>query len=178
MVIFRPTIYFNLFSVWRINQYTITFDALLIGHEAGITSLAWRPFLESSATPVLMSTSVDSSVILWAPTDVPDAHGRTSTSLWINQQRFGDVGGQRLGGFVGALWAWDGREAMAWGWAGGWRRWRSEVIGLESGRETWREVNAISGHNGIVQSVSWSRGGEFLISSGYLVIWVLSCFPI
>ena len=134
--------------------------------------------MESSATPVLMSTSVDSSVILWAPTDVPDAHGRTSTSLWINQQRFGDVGGQRLGGFVGALWAWDGREAMAWGWAGGWRRWRSEVIGLESGRETWREVNAISGHNGIVQSVSWSRGGEFLISSGYVVIWVLSCFPI
>lgn len=150
----------------RTIQYTITFDALLIGHEAGVTSLAWRPSLEVSSTPVLLSTSVDSSVILWSPTDVPGSQGGKSTSLWINQQRFGDVGGQRLGGFVGALWARGGREALGWGWAGGWRRWRSEVSELDPSRETWREVNAISGHNGIVQSVSWSTGGELLISSG------------
>ncbi|EJD01322.1 WD40 repeat-like protein [Fomitiporia mediterranea MF3/22] len=142
-------------------QYSITFDALLIGHEAGITSLAWRP--SEPSRPMLLSTSTDSSLILWAPTSVK-ATASESTSLWINQQRFGDIGGQRLGGFVGAVWARNGADALAWGWACGWRRWRAESQSI--GRETWREVNAITGHNGPVRSVSWSPGGEFLISTG------------
>ncbi|THH12348.1 hypothetical protein EW145_g55 [Phellinidium pouzarii] len=152
-------------------QFSLTFDALLIGHEAGITSLVWRPSpSDSSPLPMLLSTSTDSSLILWAPSPITGSAGGESTSLWINQQRFGDIGGQRLGGFVGATWARNGFDALAWGWGGGWRRWRSQTeTGSTESRhfsERWMEVNAISGHNGPVHGVSWSPDGEYLISTG------------
>ncbi|KIJ20201.1 hypothetical protein PAXINDRAFT_160820 [Paxillus involutus ATCC 200175] len=104
-------------------QYAITFDALLIGHEAGVTSVAWAPSLPplSGTTPspqTLLSTSTDSSLILWSPSQTLRTSSSSDGSIWINRQRFGDVGGQRLGGFVGGLWARTtrGDEAMAWGW--------------------------------------------------------------
>jgi elongator complex protein 2 len=84
-----------------LRQFQVEFDALLIGHEASVTSLSWRPSRSPSSTPMLLSTSVDSSVILWAPESFHAGITEQDATLWINQQRFGDVGGQRLGGFVG-----------------------------------------------------------------------------
>ncbi|EMD41027.1 hypothetical protein CERSUDRAFT_44275 [Gelatoporia subvermispora B] len=126
------------------SQFSITFDALLVGHEAGITSLSWRPPSLSTPVPTLLSTSTDSSLILWSPSTILTSGQDGATSIWINRQRFGDVGGQRLGGFVGGLWARRGMEACAWGWSGGWRR----------------------GHNGPVRGISWSPQGSFLLSAG------------
>ncbi|KAH9951818.1 WD40 repeat-like protein [Amylocystis lapponica] len=125
------------------NLFSITFDALLVGHEASITSLSWRPRLTSTSTPTLLSTSTDSSLILW--------------------QRFGDIGGQRLGGFVGGLWASSGMDALAWGWSGGWRRWRCAV---DDNNCDWSEVGAIGGHSAAVRGLAWSPGGEYLMSCG------------
>lgn len=53
---------------------------------------------------------------------------------------------------------------MAWGWAGGWRRWRCNSID-ETG-ENWGEVGAIGGHNGPIKGIDWSPQGEYLISAG------------
>ncbi|PIL36810.1 hypothetical protein GSI_00500 [Ganoderma sinense ZZ0214-1] len=147
--------------------FSVTFDALLIGHDAGVTSLSWRPKTTTSSAPTLLSTSTDSSLILWSPSTVLTS-SNDGTTLWINRQRFGDVGGQRLGGFVGGLWAADGRDAMSWGWNGGWRRWRcqSPQEGMsESALEEWAEVGAITGHRAPVRSISWSPQGEYLISA-------------
>lgn len=168
-------------------QFSITFDALLVGHEASVTSLSWRPLPPSSSssaaafdrTPTLLSTSTDSSLILWSPSTIltstsAQENGQDgTTSLWINRQRFGDVGGQRLGGFVGGLWTRGGAEASAWGWSGGWRRWRcipdagshdGGLFGAPS-LESWTETGAISGHNGPVRGISWSPDGEYLLSA-------------
>lgn len=72
-----------------------------------------------------------------------------------------------MGGFVGGLWARDGREAMAWGWAGGWRRWRCDQhMGDIGDGEEWAEVCAVGGHNGAVKGLDWSPQGEYLISAG------------
>jgi len=136
-------------------QFSVTFDALLVGHEAGVTSLTWRQ--DSQSTPTLLSTSTDSSVILWSPSS------DSSSSIWINRERFGDVGGQRLGGFVGGLWASKGKEVLAWGWSGGWRRWTCNGSSTD---ETWLEIGSITGHNGPVKGLDWSPDGKYLISSG------------
>ena len=148
-------------------QFSVTFDALLVGHEAGVTSLSWR--MNRATTPTLLSTSIDSSVILWSPSIILDSEGHESTSIWINRQRFGDVGGQRLGGFVGGLWVQKGTEALAWGWAGGWRRWRCNSNSKDISEEQWDEVGAITGHNGPVKGLDWSPEGEYLISAGYFI---------
>ncbi|KAI9510450.1 WD40 repeat-like protein [Russula earlei] len=148
-------------------QFSITFDALLVGHEAGVTSLAWRTLSKRQSRDTLLSTSTDSSLILWSPVPVQSEPNGSSSALWINQQRFGDVGGQRLGGFVGGLWAADGLEALAWGWSGGWRRWQCAPENEEGARnEVWTEVGALTGHAGPVKGIAWSPGGEYLISTG------------
>ncbi|KAH9963197.1 WD40-repeat-containing domain protein [Russula dissimulans] len=148
-------------------QFSITFDALLVGHEAGLTSLAWRTSPIGHPRDTLLSTSTDSSLILWSPVSIQSGPNGSSSALWINQQRFGDVGGQRLGGFVGGLWTADGSEALAWGWSGGWRRWRCAQTNEEvAGNEVWTEVSALTGHDGPVKGIAWSPGGEYLISTG------------
>ena len=141
-----------------IQRYSIIFDALLVGHESGVTSLSWRPDSLATSSTVLLSTSTDSSLILWSPFD----------SLWVNQNRFGDIGGQRLGGFVGGLWSANGEEIFAWGWNGGWRRWRHDANARGSAVQAWTEANAVTGHNGAVKDICWSPQGEFLVSTRFV----------
>ncbi|KAF9055147.1 WD40 repeat-like protein [Hymenopellis radicata] len=143
-------------------QYSMTFDALLIGHEAGVTSLTWRP-TSPSAVPTLLSTSTDSSAILWSPSTIISNDQDEQSAIWINIQRFGDIGGQRLGGFIGGLWGRKGGDALAWGWSGGWRRWKCSDGGKS---EKWTETHAISGHSGPVKGLAWSPNGRFLASTG------------
>ncbi|TFK75974.1 WD40 repeat-like protein [Pluteus cervinus] len=142
-------------------RYSVAFDALLLGHDAGITSLQWRPGTKWGS-PFLSSTSTDSSVILWTPSSSEGTPLQNTNSIWINRQRFGDVGGQRLGGFVGGLWAKGGAEMLAWGWSGGWRRWRCDSTDLDR----WEEHGAISGHSGSVRGIDWNPAGEYLFSTG------------
>jgi len=138
-----------------IQKYSITFDALLVGHESGVTSLSWKPGGPTASSPALLSTSTDSSLILWSPFD----------SLWVNRNRFGDIGGQRLGGFVGGLWNTNGDEIIAWGWNGGWRRWRHDPRIDEDAVQAWAEANAVTGHSNAVKDICWSPQGEFLAST-------------
>ncbi|EAU84731.2 elongator complex protein 2 [Coprinopsis cinerea okayama7 len=149
----------------RTLQFSVTFDALLIGHEAGLTSLHWRPKTSDESTPTLLSTSTDSSLILWMPSSVGNSATQEGSSIWINYQRFGDVGGQRLGGFIGGIWADGGSEALAWGWSGGWRRWRCNRA-TNRQDESWHELGAITGHSGPVKGIDWSLSGNYLISTG------------
>ncbi|KZT12941.1 WD40 repeat-like protein [Laetiporus sulphureus 93-53] len=150
-------------------QFSVAFDALLVGHEAGVTSLSWRPPTSTISVPTLLSSSTDSSLILWSPSTIITSLKDGATSIWINRQRFGDVGGQRLGGFVGGLWARGGMEACAWGWNGGWRRWRCTVGDAAAPQnlqmENWTEVGAITGHSAPVKGLSWSPNGEYLLSA-------------
>ncbi|KAG9099797.1 hypothetical protein FRC06_004829 [Ceratobasidium sp. 370] len=133
--------------------YSLAFDALLVGHEASVNSVAWQPG-SSAAVQKLLSSSTDASLIIWEPIDAG------AGAIWGSVRRFGDVGGQRAGGFVGALWIGPG-EVAGWGWGGGWRRWKR----AEGEAETWSEVNAPTGHNAPVRGLAWSPGGEYVVST-------------
>lgn len=136
--------------------------------------MTWAPSTPASASSLqtLLSSSTDSSLMQWTPSQILHSalsSDATAGSIWINRQRFGDVGGQRLGGFVGGLWAktTQGDEIIGWGWNGGWRRWRS-VQAARGDLDTaqWREIGAISGHSGPVKDLGWSPAGEYVISVG------------
>ncbi|QRW04945.1 elongator complex protein 2 [Ceratobasidium sp. AG-Ba] len=133
--------------------YSLAFDALLVGHEASVNSVAWRPGSSSSSLQ-LLSSSTDASLIVWESID------SGAGAIWGSVQRFGDVGGQRAGGFVGALWIGSG-DIAGWGWGGGWRRWKR----AEGEAEAWTETNAPTGHNAPVKGLAWSPKGEYIVST-------------
>lgn len=145
------------------SYFSVSLDALLVGHEAGITSLSWSASSLQTETPCILSTSIDSSLILWSPSSSVD-----DDSLWIIKQRLGDLGGQRLGGFVGGLWTSEGNCALAYGWNGCWRRWYL----TDQTSYQWTEGIAVTGHNDEVRGITWCPTGEYLLSTGYVVcIW-------
>lgn len=136
------------------SRYNITLEALLVGHEGGLTNVHWSP-PSASHEPRLLSTASDNSLILWAPS----SSSTSKDGIWIPDQRFGATGGRGLG-FHGALWAADGRTVMATGWNGGVERW------VEVDRGLWEPRSGLSGHFGSVESCVWDSEGDYLLSVG------------
>jgi elongator complex protein 2 len=126
-------------------SYNVTLEALLIGHESGLTNVHWSPTGEQ-----LLSTAADNSMILWTPS------GTTTDGIWIPAHRFGAVGGRGLS-FYGGLWGPDGNSVFASGWTGGWERWQKSDEG-------WQPTTGVMGHWGSVPSIAWSPQGEYLLS--------------
>lgn len=165
-------IFFHMISILN---FTLNFDALLVGHEGSVNSVTWRPTLDglTSSTPTLLSTSTDSSLILWSPIPISaplaqDSGAPPPPSIWVSNQRFGDVGGQKLGGFVGGIWNTRGEEVLGWGWNGGWRRWRLSSLRATQSQndlEEWNECTAVTGHQGPVKGMGWDPKGEYLITT-------------
>ncbi|WVF71999.1 hypothetical protein IAT40_006810 [Kwoniella sp. CBS 6097] len=139
-------------------RYNITLEALLVGHESGLTNVHWSPASPtstSSSPPVLLSSASDNSLIIWTPSSAS-----TSTDgIWVPEHRFGAIGGRGLS-FYGAIWGKDGKSVLASGWNGGWEQW----VQSEDGSGGWEVKAGLNGHHGEVQSVAWDPRGEYLLS--------------
>jgi elongator complex protein 2 len=143
------------------NQYAITFEALLVGHEDWIYSARWGPFSSSSDSPTLLTASADNSLSLWS---VEEASG-----LWVCQTRLGEISSQKgsttatgsTGGFWIGLWHPEERAVVSLGRTGSWRRWA-----FDAGSDMWLQQSGISGHTQEVQSVAWAPDGSYLLSTG------------
>lgn len=129
-------------------SWTVTFDALLMGHDDWILSLAWHP-----RETKLLSASSDSTLIIWT-SSIEDEE------IWTPQIRVGDaaiMGATTAtgasGGFWTAMWLPDHIATVTR--QGSWRVWSIS---------SWAPVCAPTGHTKVVTDVAWF-GRECLLST-------------
>lgn len=138
--------------------HSITFEALLIGHEDWIYTAQWRG---GEGGPRLLTTSADNSVAVWVREE--------DSGFWICQTRLGEISAQKgsttatgsTGGFWIGLWGPKGDEIASLGRTGSWRIWRQT-----SRSDSWEQRVGISGHTKEVKSLAWSKDGSYLLSTG------------
>ncbi|KAF7721057.1 Elongator subunit elp2, partial [Apophysomyces ossiformis] len=146
------------------HQYTIMFDALLMGHDDWVYSVAWqRPQLVTDARGIsrlvqpsrLISASSDKSMMVWSPDP--------STGVWVNEVRMGDIGGNSYLGFIGALFSPDGKHVLSHGANGSFHLWKDISTDEEGSR--WTPEVSISGHFKSVENVAWDPKCRYLVSA-------------
>lgn len=140
-------------------DFSVTFEALLLGHEDWIYSAKWHHH-HADGKLQLLSASADNSLAIW--------EADPSSGIWVSMVRLGEISREKgattatgsTGGFWTGLWSPDGTSVACLGRTGSWRRWQYDVS-----EDTWRPCVAISGHTKAVTGISWSRDGGFLLST-------------
>ena len=140
------------------NKYSITFEALLLGHEDWIYTASWQKW---QGKLQLLSASADNSLAVW---EVDPTSG-----IWVCSARLGEISIQKgsstatgsTGGFWLGLWSPCANAVVSLGRTGGWRLWKRNK---EDDR--WKQDIAITGHVKEVKSIAWSRSGAYLLSTG------------
>jgi elongator complex protein 2 len=137
--------------------YSITFEALLFGHDDWIYTVTWNP---SPGRLQLLSTSADNSISIWEPDTV--------SGVWVAMERMGEISALKgstsatgsTGGFWIGLWSPDGKQVVSLARTGSWRRWV-----YNDGSETWDQQMGVSGHIGSVNDLCWDAMGEYTLST-------------
>ncbi|KAF1965941.1 RNA polymeras-like protein II Elongator subunit [Bimuria novae-zelandiae CBS 107.79] len=140
------------------SKYSITFEALLLGHEDWIYTASWQ---HRAGRLQLLSTSEDNSLAIW--------EADPTSGVWVCITRLGEISAQKgstsatgsAGGFWIGLWSPDGDSVVSLGRTGSWRRWT-----YSSTEDMWTQQVAITGHVREVKGVSWSRDGTYLLTTG------------
>lgn len=138
--------------------WSVTFEALLMGHEDWIYTTSWRP---AGNGLQLLSASADSSLSIWTP--------EPESGIWLTTSRLGEIsdtkGASTATGSVGGLWTglWSpsGNTVAAFGKTGSWRLWHHD-----ESSDRWLQGVGISGHVKEAMGVSWGKGGGYLLSTG------------
>ena len=139
-------------------DFSVTFEALLLGHEDWIYSARWHTHADGKLQ--LLSTSADNSLAIW--------EADPGSGVWVSMVRLGEISREKgattatgsTGGFWTGLWSPDGRAVACLGRTGSWRRWE-----YWAEHDAWRPCIAISGHTKAVTGVSWSKNGGYLLST-------------
>ncbi|ORX99425.1 RNA polymeras-like protein II Elongator subunit [Clohesyomyces aquaticus] len=138
-------------------KYSLTFEALLLGHEDWIYTALWR---HRAGKLQLLSTSEDNSLAIW--------ESDPSSGVWVCITRLGEISAQKgsttatgsAGGFWIGLWSPDGNCVVSLGRTGSWRKWA-----YSSSEDMWVQQVAITGHVREVNGLCWSKDGSYLLST-------------
>lgn len=138
-------------------DFSVTFEALLLGHEDWIYSAKWHSHADGK--PQLLSTSADNSLAIW--------EADPSSGIWVSMVRLGEISREKgattatgsTGGFWTGLWSPDGKSVACLGRTGSWRIWEHDEA-----EDLWRPCVSVSGHTKAVTGISWSKGGDYLLS--------------
>lgn len=140
------------------NSYSVSFEALLLGHEDWIYTISWRLDKERLR---LLSASADNSLAIW--------ESEQNSGVWVCVTRLGEISAQKgsttatgsTGGFYIGLWSPDGEKLVSLGRTGSWRLWN-----YHRNQDGWLQGVGISGHTKPVAAVTWSKDGAYLLSTG------------
>ena len=134
--------------------WSVTFEALLMGHEDWIYTCHWSP------TNQLLSCSADNAITIWERE--PDS------GTWNPVSRFGELSSLKgsstatgsAGGIFNALWSPQADAVAALTKTGSWRLYRHD-----STTDRWNPSIGITGHTKSVTGISWSSDGGYLLST-------------
>ena len=137
-------------------DFSVTFEALLLGHEDWIYTTAWR---HDGDKLQLLSASADNSLAIW--------ECDSESGVWVCATRLGQISAQKgsttatgsMGGFWNGLWSSQG-QVVGLGRTGGFRLWT-----YDRERDRWLQDIAISGHVKEVTGLVWSQDGGYLLST-------------
>lgn len=140
------------------NSHSVSFEALLLGHEDWIYTISWR--LDEERLQ-LLSASADNSLAIW--------ESDPSSGVWVCTTRLGEISAQRgsttatgsTGGFYIGLWSPDGEKLVSLGRTGSWRLWK-----YDRDQDRWLQEAGIGGHTKSVADAAWSKDGSYLLSTG------------
>lgn len=138
-------------------DYSATFEALLLGHEDWIYSTVWK---HQEKSLQLLSASADNSLSIWEQDK--------SSGVWVSVTRLGEISAQKgsttatgsTGGFWTGLWSPNGETVVCLGRTGSWRQWN-----YNSEDDQWMPHFGVGGHVRSVTGISWSRKGDYLLST-------------
>ena len=139
-------------------NYSLTFEALLLGHEDWIYTVGW---MINQGRNQLLSASADNSLAIW--------ESDASSGVWICTTRLGEISAQKgsttatgsTGGFWIGLWSPSGQSVASLGKTGSWRIWT-----YDSTKDHWEQDLGTSGHVKDVTGISWATDGSYLLSTG------------
>ena len=140
------------------SDFSITFEALLFGHDDWIYSAKWHAGDDGKLQ--LLSTSADNSLAIW--------EADASSGIWLTSVRLGELSKEKgattatgsIGGFWTGLWSPSGTSVVTVGRTGSWRRWN-----YDAPSDRWIQGIAVSGHTKAVTGITWSHGGAYLLST-------------
>jgi elongator complex protein 2 len=140
-------------------HYSVTFEALLLGHEDWIYSASWH---RHNNKLQLLSASADNSLSIWEADE--------SSGIWICIARVGEISSQKgsttatgsTGGFWLGLWSPAADAVVSLGRTGSWRLWRRE-----NSNDQWVQDVAVTGHVREVKGIAWANDGAYLLSTSY-----------
>ena len=129
--------------------YSLTFEALLLGHEDWIHTATWRPGC-TGRTLQLLSASEDNSAAVW--------HADAQSGIWVCGARLGELSAQKgsttatgsTGGFLLGLWSADGGAVAALSRSGSWWLWTHAPDS-----DAWVPRVAATGHTQPVRDLAW-----------------------
>lgn len=138
-------------------DFSATFEALLLGHEDWIYSTRWRAVGDKIQ---LLSASADNSLAIWEPDE--------TTGVWVTIARMGEISAEKgsttatgsTGGFWTGLWSPSGETVVCLGRTGSWRLWDHDMA-----EDRWVQGVGISGHTRSVTGIAWAKDGNYLLST-------------